>query len=397
MKIRTRPQPVPVDIKFPCPVTQRCWAHPGRGANTDQEVRLLLYKQRKDGDYVRSTEEAKIKLGKERFSTKFDKHAEKRRFQSEIQKRLNIRLQEYDESIDKRREKLRDIFAKEEREFYWETLDKAQRGDETRLETMKQRAAQLIAKREAERNEIVKQKRLQQYMLRCVDLRGALAKKHLMESKNGQLQQIRENEARREAERETENMWHDLAMKEVEAKREREEYDALNRYERDKANEKVWDTQVQANDLLKVEQRRMAEEERIELEKLQERLRKEEIEALLEKQRKRDEMDRQLRQQLCIQQKFLDQRKKEETALEQAFILLTQLELDREKAKILDTTTVAKREMAQYRASLRELERQRQDEERQLNELLDEHKRIIQKQQDEAKCKIEAAKKKLHK
>lgn len=56
------------------------------------------------------------------------------------------------------------MLAEEERVFYWETLDQAQRGDETRLETMKQRAAQLIAKREAEREEIVKQKRLQQYM-----------------------------------------------------------------------------------------------------------------------------------------------------------------------------------------------------------------------------------------
>lgn len=118
---------------------------------------------------------------------------------------------------------------------------------------------------------------------------------------------------------------------------------------------------------------------------------------MLEKQRKRDETDRELREQLDIRQKFLEQRKKEETALEQAFIMLTQLELNREKAKIQDTTTVAKREMAQYRLSLRDLEEQRKEEDRQLNLLLDEHKRIIQKQQDEAKCKIEAAKKKLHK
>lgn len=43
-------------------------------------------------------------------------------------------------------------------------------------------------------------------------------KKHLMESKYSQLQQIRENEARREADRELDKMWHDLTIKELEAK-----------------------------------------------------------------------------------------------------------------------------------------------------------------------------------
>lgn len=42
--------------------------------------------------------------------------------------------------------------------------------------------------------------------------------KNLIETKDGQLQQIRENEARREAEREMERMWHDLMMKEYQAR-----------------------------------------------------------------------------------------------------------------------------------------------------------------------------------
>lgn len=45
-----------------------------------------------------------------------------------------------------------------------------------------------------------------------------MADKNLIEAKNAQLQQIRENEARREAERELEGMWHDLTMKEYKAK-----------------------------------------------------------------------------------------------------------------------------------------------------------------------------------
>lgn len=77
----------------------------GRACNTDYPVKLLQYKQRKDADYVRSIEFAKERMAKDAFSIKFDKHSEKKRFQCEIQKRLRVRLQHYEDSIDKRREK----------------------------------------------------------------------------------------------------------------------------------------------------------------------------------------------------------------------------------------------------------------------------------------------------
>lgn len=54
---------------------------------------------------------------------------------------------------------------------------------------------------------------LQCFRLRCVDLRPALTHKNLIECKNAQLQQIRENEARREAEREIDKMWEHVMAK----------------------------------------------------------------------------------------------------------------------------------------------------------------------------------------
>lgn len=52
----------------------------------------------------------------------------------------------------------------EEREFYREVVDNAQRGGESRLEEKRQRLQEIRAKREREREEIVKEKRAQQYM-----------------------------------------------------------------------------------------------------------------------------------------------------------------------------------------------------------------------------------------
>lgn len=49
-------------------------------------------------------------------------------------------------------------------------------------------------------------------------MRDILEKKHLVESKHVQLQQMRENEARREAERELDNFYHNVSMKDFQAK-----------------------------------------------------------------------------------------------------------------------------------------------------------------------------------
>lgn len=59
--------------------------------------------------------------------------------------------------------RLRDLLYKEERELYVETVDRAQKGDETRMEEMKKRAEILRAQKEAERQQIVEKKRIEQY------------------------------------------------------------------------------------------------------------------------------------------------------------------------------------------------------------------------------------------
>ncbi|KAK5647453.1 hypothetical protein RI129_002345 [Pyrocoelia pectoralis] len=393
---RIRPRPVMVDYKLATP-TPYSWGHMGRAANTDYKTKLLQYKQRKDADYIRHVEELNMQKSKDTFCTKFDKHAEKRRFQCEIEKRLNLRMQEYEDAIDKRREKLRDLFADEERDYIKETIDYTQRGGESKEEEMKKRSQEIIAKRENERLEIVKEKRLQQYMQRCVDLRGAMSKKSTIESKYGQLQQIRENEARREAEREIDYLWHQMTLKDVAAKREREEQDAIQRYQRDKTNKEVWDIQVHGKELLHEEMERVALEDKMELEKLNQQMKKEEIERLIQKRKKREAFDKEIRDQIETHERFVTERKKEENALDNAFNTLVQLEIEKEKATREDNTAIAKREMAMYRNNVAELERQRTEEDRKFNLMVEEYSKDIQRKQDEAKCRIEAAKRQLHK
>lgn len=115
------------------------------------------------------------------------------------------------------------------------------------------------------------------------------------------------------------------------------------------------------------------------------------------KRRKRDEFARELREQIAVQEQFLAKRKAEEDALDQAFRRLNEMEIERELSKREDTTTMAKREMAKYRAHLKELEDERKQEEILLNKLIAEYQEMIEKKKDEARCKLKKAKQDLQK
>lgn len=77
----------------------------GRPPDTDYPWKMMLYKQRKQADYVAGLETMKAAASKELFDMKFLIHGDKRRFQGEIERRLALKVQDYNQKIDKRRTK----------------------------------------------------------------------------------------------------------------------------------------------------------------------------------------------------------------------------------------------------------------------------------------------------
>lgn len=116
----------------------------------------------------------------------------------------------------------------------------------------------------------------------------------------------------------------------------------------------------------------------------------------MEKVRKKEQTATELREQIEKQKDLLNQRKKEEQALNDAYAKLAELELEKEKQAVKDYTTQAKRETALYRKHLRDLAEARKREENELQELLNKYQEEIQRKQDEARCKVIEAKRKLH-
>nr|XP_023018376.1 cilia- and flagella-associated protein 53-like [Leptinotarsa decemlineata] len=293
--------------------------------------------------------------------------------------------------------RLREMLCTEEQGYYYETTDKSQKMDEMKMKEMKERVDLLKRQREEERLKIVQQKRIEQYRDRCQELRPSLIKKHLIETKNCQLQQIRDNEARREAERELDKMWHDLSFKEMQAKTDREQQEVIGRKQNQQDLQNIWEKQIRGKELLKAEEEKVAQEDRLEMQKLREQLRREEIEGLDSKRRKRDKTAKELLEQIANQEQLLAKRKQEEDSVDQAFTKLAEIEIEREKQAVQDFTIQYRREAALYRKHLQELEEERKKEEKELNELLNIHRKEIERKQDEAKCKLAEAKMKLQK
>lgn len=379
------------------PTVDLGFGHLSREPNTNYATRLLHYRQREHEFDSKVDEHAIGGKTKIIWGERFMKHTDSKYRKGEIQRRLTKKMEAYEVEVDKRREKLRELLSLEEQQYVWETIDTAQRGHEQKKIDMKIRCKQLQAKTEAARLQVVADKKLQQYMARSQEVRPILAQKHLEESKNCQLQQMRENESRREAERELDRFWTQVTIKEEETKKRREEQEAIERFNRTLGQLDILDKQIAGKKLLAQEEAKLALEERLELQKTEERLRKAEEDAESGAKAKRKQLAEDVQKQLQEQIAYKARKKAEERALENAYMQLSNLEMEREQAKLADYSNTFKAEMAMYRHHLEELRQEQKAQEEQMMQFMEDYRRSVEAKQDEQSCKQYMAKVELQK
>ncbi|KAK9886571.1 hypothetical protein WA026_017500 [Henosepilachna vigintioctopunctata] len=260
---------------------------------------------------------------------------------------------------------------------------------------MKEKAQLIKAKREAERLQVVEQKRLQQYRNQNELLRPALVKLHNIESKMINLQQMRENEAKRESEREIDRFYHGVMMKEISEKMKREEQDAIKYGDDMRKTVETWNQQIRGKELLKEEYQAIQEEDREEIQKniqqLKDELNEERMTSIKEKEARRKDLQEQIEQRA----RFLSQRQKELDALDRAFAHLNNLELAKEQTSNYEARIQARKEMMTYNKYVADLKRERMEEEEQMNAILQAHQNEILRKQDEITCKTKHARLKM--
>ncbi|XP_017772310.1 PREDICTED: cilia- and flagella-associated protein 53-like [Nicrophorus vespilloides] len=391
---RQRPPLLQRDLWMPH-TSDGTYAHRARNPNTDYAAKMLLNRLREHEDHKNSIGSADKLNYVEMSNIQAQERAEKNRFKNHIKERLNQKLEHYEANVERRREALRVLLGDEERELIRETVDLSQKAEDTKLEEMKTRCDMLRQANEKERLEIVKKKRIQQYANRCMELRPVMIRKHLVESKLGQLQQMKDNEVRRETERELDRMWQDVQRREDLARLEKETQDALMKHERDRKDQEILQMQIEGKRLLELERKAVEQSDREEMLRQAERLKRQEDEDNKQRLLKRQKESNDLKKQLQSKKQFEALRKQEEQALEDAFKALADIEFAKEKQKAATSSLVAKLETRAYRQHLMELAKQQKDDEKKFDEMVIEYQKSVNAVEDKKQCKLIQAKRKL--
>lgn len=261
----------------------------------------------------------------------------------------------YEESVNVRREKLRDLISREERELTREMVERAQHGEDTRMEEMREETERLRRQQEEHRMALLASKRMQQYIARCPEVRNELTRRSTKDVKTCNLVQMAENKARRVHEDELERLWHELMLREVKAKEDREIEEARKRLHLKEESLRTLAKQVAGKLASEEEVRRVKKEERDYLEELWENVRKEERMKLDTEKKKRESLRRELEEQATRAKRILVERAREEVRIDEALNDLAKEELEREKAAIKETSAVLRRELLAYLKYLEEL------------------------------------------
>ncbi|KAH9524685.1 hypothetical protein Btru_027525 [Bulinus truncatus] len=192
--------------------------------------------------------------------TDFETTGDKKLIQLNIKNRIEALSQANNYNLECRREKLRDLLATEEANFFKE-MDEKQETVLERQAKMRERAKFLKDKRESERLAFVQEKYDQQFKAQCEELRSTLSKRHQDQVCLERLEQLRHKEEIAQEEKAISDMYDKLWEQDMLEKAAREEREAKDLHERNRGVLDVLRKQMAALEAQKEEANRLKEEE----------------------------------------------------------------------------------------------------------------------------------------
>ncbi|RZF43901.1 hypothetical protein LSTR_LSTR007237 [Laodelphax striatellus] len=314
---------------------------------------------------------------------------------SRIKEGVNNALSEAESNLQKRREKLRDMLLREEC-FYTEEYKRTfQESEKARLDGMQRSLQNIKLKEEAERRALAEEKRLQQYKERCDDLRSKIHSRNREMLTHIHELQIKDKLAQEKRDRERNEVYNKLIVKDAEDKKEYDKRMESERQYRLKEIAKIYEQQLEEKrtiereqQRMRVEEARLAEELRIQIQKEKEEEKEKDMKA---RQKRREEMEEQLRRAREEQ----EWRKAEKKETDRAFCELIQYELDKERTDNVDQKRQMRKEMELFRAYLEERKLEQEESQRKLSQLRQKENETLEMEQNRIKMQVAAAKEEL--
>jgi len=290
---------------------------------------------------------------------------------SNITREVNNHIQAVDMTLQRRRQKLRELLLTEE-ENYLKEMEDSEETIEDRQEQMKKRAKFLKEKREVERKAYVEEKLNEKFREECEELRCEFSKRTRDEIFKDRQMQIQMKKEGKQREEEIERFYAQLWKVDTEAKEIREELETKDRLQRDRECLEVLNQQKQA-----LKQQREEEEviKKMESKWLKEEasLRASEEEQLL---REKKQKQRNARRELDISMK-LKQRKQardlqEELAMDMKILDKILSDTEHETTEERNRKIQLRDEMQRFMHYVSQTRAEDKEEEQRLEELINE-------------------------
>lgn len=265
----------------------------------------------------------------------------------------------YEENLQARREKLRDLVSNEEANLTREIAEVAQRNECARFEEMLARTEELRKRQDEEREAIVAAKQMQQYRASNPDIRQELSRRCVINAKRCNVEQMADNEARRLAEKKLDAVCYETMLKESDAKRHKEAEESERRALARQETVSTLVKQVADKLALEDKKKRVERDEQKDRERLCEDMRRAELKNLEMEKQKRVKLKEELEEQILTAHKFHIESAREEAMIDRMFITLVEEELARERVRVKRDTTALRAELNYFQKYLKDLQREK--------------------------------------
>ncbi|KAF4077462.1 hypothetical protein AMELA_G00208520 [Ameiurus melas] len=294
---------------------------------------------------------------------RWEMNTEQRMVSATIGRRVHEAMEQYEMSIDERREKLRKMLESEERELLRE-IDAKEDTVLDRQARMRERAKYLQEKRESERQKVVAEKLEQLFREQSEELRVVYMRRQLDEVCTERAAQIQTQREERQLQQEEEMLFAQLWEGDRLAKEQRENLQAQRQRENNLQQLAVLRIQMEAAEQQRLQAKQLKEEEAQLLRDQREMMRLEEQREQRRKLQDQENWCKQLDTSLRLKMKRLAREQQEDLALDMSILELTLLTpvKDEKKEETLRKLEL-REEQRKYRQYLAEqLEEQRQHE-----------------------------------
>ncbi|XP_004379349.1 cilia- and flagella-associated protein 53 [Trichechus manatus latirostris] len=281
----------PREVKGPTPKVVLLRAKPPKGQGVERHLERIQHNHEKRQAILTS-----IKTNeRNRLKVEWDQHNDRKFLDSLVQARIKDSMQGFIINTEERRNKLRELLASEENEYFTEMQSKEET-IEVKKDRMREKARLLKEKKEKEKQIFVAEKLDQQFRERCEELRVELFGSHQKKVCEERKAQIAFNEERKRQKLVEEQMFSKLWEEDRLAKEQREAQAARRQRElvedtRLGLNAQITAIQAQqrAAQQLKEEERRLVASDNAQIklenekEKLKKQKAKQEIRTVLQK------------------------------------------------------------------------------------------------------------------